>query len=72
MSGPVWRFERATEATCAVCFRTVTGVFVEGEVVDNAFRAGRRVCTDCYGRTRAMLVGGELGGSAEAPAYAHR
>ncbi len=72
MSGPVWRFEGATEASCAVCFRTVTGLFVEGEVAANDFHAERHVCPDCYRRLTAMLVRGELGGPAPGPAYARR
>jgi hypothetical protein len=72
MSGPVWRYESGTEASCAVCLRTVTGVFVEGEVADNALQIGRRVCPDCYHRLTGMLVGGELGVQAPGPAYARR
>jgi hypothetical protein len=72
MSGPVWRYEGATEASCAVCFRTVTGVFVEGEVADNDFHVDRRVCPDCYGRLTALLVRGELGRQTAGPAYARR
>jgi hypothetical protein len=72
MSGPVWRFESALEAGCAVCHRTVTGVFVEGEVAANGFRAERQVCPECYGRLNRMLVRGELGSLTAGPAYAHR
>ena len=72
MSGPVWRFESGMEATCAACYRTVTGVFTEGQVEDNDFRIERRVCPDCYLRINRLLVHGELGRHADAPAYARR
>ncbi len=72
MSGPVWRFEGSQEAACTVCSRTVTGVFVEGEVVGNGLRTERQVCPDCYRRGTRMLVRGELGRAAIGPAYARR
>lgn len=72
MAGPVWRFERETEATCGTCFRKVSGVFVEGEIVANEMRAMRSVCPECYRRATRMVVHGELGRPVGAPGYAHR
>ncbi len=70
MSGPVWRFEKDASGRCCVCLTTVTGVFVEGEVVAGSLRPGRAVCPACFDRARALLVSGEVGGRAAAPAYA--
>jgi hypothetical protein len=72
MSGPVWRFEAATEASCSVCYRAVSGVYVEGEIADNQMHVGRRVCPECYGRLTRMLVRGELGRRSTGPAYVRR
>ena len=72
MAGPVWRFERETDATCSTCFRRVSGVFVEGEIVANEMQAVRSVCLDCYQRATRMVVHGELGRPVSGPGYAHR
>jgi hypothetical protein len=72
MAGPVWRFEREVEAACATCFRTVVGVFTEGEIVGNEIRPLRRVCPECYKGGGAILVRGEAGHAVAAPGYARR
>ncbi len=72
MSGPVWRFEQGLEGTCDVCMRTVTGMFVEGRVEDNALDTDRAVCPDCYRRWTTMLVAGEKDRKSPAPAYVRR
>lgn len=72
MSGPVWRWEKDRQAVCHWCLSQVTGVFVEGEVVDSQLVEGRLVCPGCYTTFREFLVAGERGGKAPAPAYAHR
>jgi hypothetical protein len=67
----VWRFERERHGACELCLREATGVFVEGEVVDNALTAPRLVCPECYRRFADLAVGAELGGRVAAPAYGH-
>jgi len=54
-----------------MCLSVTTGVFVEGEIVDNALTAPRLVCPECYRRFAGLVVGGELGDRAAAPAYGH-
>jgi hypothetical protein len=71
VSGPVWRYEGAREGRCDVCFREVTGMFVEGHVADNVLSADRTVCRDCYRRWNPLVVGGEVGAKSASPAYAH-
>jgi len=46
-------------------------MFVEGEVADNALEAVRLICPDCISSMKALVVSGEIGGRAKAPAYAH-
>lgn len=72
MSGPVWRWEKDRQGMCHLCLNQVTGLFVEGEVVEGELVTGRMVCRDCYTQFRDFLLGGERGGKAAAPAYAHR
>jgi len=72
MSGPVWRFESTVHQACSSCFRTVEGMYVEGEVVDNDFRIDRTVCPDCYGRWNRLVVAGELGAHTPGPAYVRK
>ena len=72
MAGPVWRHEPTRSGTCVACLREVTGVFVEGEVSDNALAPGRLVCADCYSRDHDLAIGAELGRHVTAPAYARR
>jgi len=72
MSGPIWRYERSAQGTCAVCLADVTGLFVEGEIRDDTLHRARTVCAECYRREGAMLVSAEAHGKAAAPAYAHR
>jgi hypothetical protein len=50
----------------------VTGVFVEGEVVNGELLDGRMVCPECYRSFHQFLVVGEHENKAPAPAYAHR
>ena len=71
MAGPVWRFEADLEGTCDSCLRSRTGMFVEGEVVDNKLERVRVVCPACLSRTNELAVSGEISGRANAPAYAH-
>jgi len=49
----------------------VVGMFVEGEVFDNALAPVRRICRDCFRRDAALVVEGELDGRVPGPAYAH-
>lgn len=72
MSGPVWRWEKDRQAVCHWCLKETTGAFVEGEVVNGELVDGRTVCADCYRSFHQVLVVGEQGGKAPAPAYAHR
>jgi hypothetical protein len=72
MAGPVWRFEREVEAVCAMCSRTVVGVFTEGEVEANEIRPLRRLCPECFGAGGPILVRGEIGRAVAAPGYARR
>jgi hypothetical protein len=71
MAGPVWRFDANLEGICDSCLRSRTGMFVEGEIVDNKLEPVRLVCSDCISRTKDLVVSGEIGGRAKAPAYAH-
>ena len=70
MSGPVWRLEPDTAKSCDLCLRHVQGVYVEGEVGDNALTPSRHVCVDCYGHSTKLVVDGELGSRQASPAYA--
>jgi len=72
VSGPVWRYESERHGVCGVCLEERHGLFVEGEVVDNEFRVTTCVCPDCYRRDTRVVVSGEAGRHAPAPAYAHR
>ena len=72
MAGPVWQFARETEAACSACFRRTSGVYLEGEVVDNELRVLRSVCPGCYAAATRLLVRGELGAPGAAPGYARR
>jgi hypothetical protein len=71
MAGPVWRFDENKDTTCDVCLRTCRGLYVEGEVADNELAPVRAVCADCLQATNRLVVSGETGGRAKAPAYAH-
>ena len=71
MAGPVWKFDAHATGACDFCLREVEGMFVEGEVVDNALAPVRRICRDCFGRDAALVVEGELDGRVPGPAYAH-
>ena len=70
MSGPVWRLAPDTATTCDLCLRHVHGVYLEGEVVDNALAPTRHVCPECYGQSARLIVVGELGSRQPSPAYA--
>lgn len=70
MSGPVWRFEADVKGGCDVCLRSAQGLFVEGEVADNALTPARIVCASCYERFNELVVGGEQGAHGISPAYA--
>lgn len=72
MAGPVWRFDQDAAGTCGVCFRTVTEMYVEGEIAGNEMQTARSVCFGCYQRATRMVVRGELGGPVVAPGYARR
>ncbi len=71
MAGPVWRFDEGREAICDVCLRECVGVYVEGEVADNELEPVRAVCPECLASMNRLVVAGETGGRATAPAYAH-
>ena len=71
MAGPVWRFYESRDATCDVCLRKCHGVFVEGEIADNELAPIRAVCPECLATMNRLVVSGETGGRAKAPAYAH-
>jgi hypothetical protein len=71
MAGPVWQFDAKREGICDSCLRRCTGMFVEGEVADNQLEAVRVVCPDCISSVKELIVSGEIGGEAKAPAYAH-
>ncbi len=72
MSGPVWRFESRRSGRCSVCLRPAEGLFVEGEVVDNALLPQRLVCSACFARWGELVTAGETGRHVPAPAYARR
>ena len=72
MSGPVWRFDRTASGACSVCGQDATGLFVEGEVIDNTLHALRQACRVCYQREQLFLVSGEAGRHTAGPAYARR
>jgi len=72
MGGPVWRFDRTASGTCTVCGQEAKGLFVEGEVADNALHPTRQACRVCYERNQRFLVTGEAGRHTAGPAYAHR
>lgn len=69
MSGPVWRYESGSRATCAVCYRQGDEFYVEGTVRDNALSPERHVCPDCYRRLHKLVVAGEAGNPSTSPAY---
>jgi len=71
MAGPVWRFVSDREGTCDACMRRCRGMYVEGEVTDNELRTLRAVCPACAANAGGLVVSGEAGGRAVAPAYAH-
>lgn len=72
MSGPVWRWEHDRQAVCHWCLNDVTGLFVEGEVVDGVLTEGRLLCRSCYDNFREFWLTGEREGKTAAPAYARR
>ncbi|GEM_PF-750063 len=72
MSGPVWRFESKRSGRCSVCLQPAEGLFVEGEVVDNAHLPQRLVCRGCFARWGELVTAGEAGRHVPAPAYARR
>ena len=71
MAGPVWQFDAERAGICDSCLRRCTGMFVEGEVADNALEPVRLICPDCISRMGRLVVSGEIGSQAKAPAYAH-
>jgi hypothetical protein len=71
MAGPVWRFDEHKEGICDVCLRECTGMYIEGQVVDNELTAVRAVCPECLTSMNRLVVSGESNDRAKAPAYAH-
>jgi hypothetical protein len=69
MSGPVWRFEAGATGRCESCLRDVKGLFVEGQVSDNAMTPVRRLCTECFAHGDRLVVNGEAGQHVPSPAY---
>jgi len=71
MAGPVWKYDENAKGVCDSCLRLSQGMFVEGEIADDSLVPIRRVCRDCFERFTNLVVCGETGGHAVAPAYAH-
>jgi hypothetical protein len=71
MAGPVWKYDDSAKGVCDFCLRTSEGMFVEGEISDDALVPVRRICRDCFERSTRLVVRGEVGSHAVAPAYAH-
>ncbi len=71
MAGPVWRFDENRDAICDSCLRECKGMYVEGDVSDNELTPVRAVCPECLATMNRLVVSGETGGRAKAPAYAH-
>ncbi|MFI5143531.1 MAG: hypothetical protein ACHQQS_13560 [Thermoanaerobaculales bacterium] len=71
MAGPVWKYDEGAKGVCDFCLRAVEGMFLEGEIADDSLVPIRRVCRDCFERSTKLVVRGEVGGHAVAPAYAH-
>ena len=71
MAGPVWKFDESAKGVCEFCLRPSEGMFVEGEITDDSLVPIRQVCRDCFARFTRLVVRGEIGGHAAAPAYAH-
>jgi len=55
MSGPIWRYEKCNNCTCAGCLRKVDHAFREGEVEDAEFHQIRVFCEDCYRENAGQL-----------------
>jgi hypothetical protein len=70
MSGPVWRYDTDLTGTCDACLREASGMYVEGEIRDNALSQQRQVCSECYANVGGMIVRGEAGTRRIGPAYA--
>ena len=71
MAGPVWKFSENAKGVCDYCLRPNEGMFLEGEIADDSLAPIRQVCGDCFQRFTRLVVRGEVGGHAVAPAYAH-
>ncbi len=71
MAGPVWKFNESAKGACDSCLRPSEGLYVEGEIVDDSLVPTRQVCRDCFERFTRLVVRGEAGRRAVAPAYAH-
>jgi len=70
MSGPVWRYEPSAAGPCDVCFRDTSGMFVEGDVIDNELQPTRRICPTCMNSAGSLVIRGEAGTRRPGPAYA--